>query len=212
MIDEEGKKEIYAETRKDLLTRQLSNSERLDGAILTLSTAALGLSLAFIKNVVSFEKAELTGWLIASWWLFGCAIVLTLLSFIASQLGIKTQLTYAEEYYLKNNDEYLTKRNIPARATDYLNYTSAFLFVSALVATIIFVSENLRGEPTMTEDRGSKVHLEKKGAPIPNMQPAPSTHTNQNTTQSGGGQSTDGGSSGGHSGGSDSGGGGEDKE
>lgn len=145
MSDEERKKreELYAETRKDLLTRQLSNSERFDGAILTLSTAALGLSLAFIKDVVSFEKAQVTEWLIVSWWLFGCAIVSTLLSFIASQLGIRKQLRYAEKYYLNEKIEYLNKRNIPARATDFLNYASAILFVVALVCTIIFVSENL---------------------------------------------------------------------
>ena len=145
MSDKERKKreELYAETRKDLLTRQLSNSEKFDGAILMLSTAALGLSLAFIKDVVSFEKAQMTGWLIASWWLFGCAIVSTLSSFIASQLGIRKQLTYAEKYYLNEKNEYLTKRNIPARMTDFLNCASAILFVIALVCTIIFVSENL---------------------------------------------------------------------
>lgn len=145
MSDKERKKreELHAETRKDLLTRQLSNSERFDGAILTLSTAALGLSLAFIKDVVLFEKAEVTGLLVTSWWLFGCAIVSTLLSFIASQLGIRKQLTYADKYYLHEKNEYLAKRNIPARLTDFLNYASAILFVAALIFTIIFVSENL---------------------------------------------------------------------
>jgi len=60
MRNEEGKRreEIYAETRKDLLTRQLSNSEKFDGAILTLSTAALGVSLTFIKDIVPLGKAQ----------------------------------------------------------------------------------------------------------------------------------------------------------
>lgn len=39
---QEERKSLYAETRKDLLLRQLSNSERYDNAILSLSRVKLG--------------------------------------------------------------------------------------------------------------------------------------------------------------------------
>lgn len=139
------RQELYAETRKDLLTRQLSNSERFDGAILTLSTAALGISLTFVKEVVPVEKAQCLALLVISWWLFGLAIVSTMVSFLASQLGIKRQLHYAEEYYLNNKEEFLTKENNPAKLTEALNYVSGLLFVAAVILTIVFVSTNLRG-------------------------------------------------------------------
>lgn len=171
MDDEEKKKrqELYAETRKDLLTRQLSNSEKFDGAILTLSTAALGFSLAFIKDVVLLSEAQEIWTLKASWWIFGVTIVSTLFSFITSQHGIKKQLDYAEKYYLKFEGKYLTKKNVPAIITDYLNYASALLFILALSLTIFFVSNNLGGKNIMAGDEGKPVQIQ-EGAPIPKMQ------------------------------------------
>jgi hypothetical protein len=141
--EEEERQRLYAETRKDLLTRQLSNSEKFDGAILTLSTGGLGISLAFIKDIVPIEKTQCVVLLIVSWRFFGSAIVSTLISFLMSQKGIDKQLHYAEEYYLNQKNEYLTKTNIPAEATKFLNLTSAILFIIAIVLTITFVSINI---------------------------------------------------------------------
>lgn len=136
-------KRLYAETRKDLLTRQLSNSEKFDGAVLTLSTGALGISLVFIKDVVPLEKAQCAELLIVSWCFFGLAIISVVISFLVSQEGIKKQLNHAEEYYLNGKEEYLTKANIPAKVTDFLNYASGVLFVLGIILTIIFVSINI---------------------------------------------------------------------
>lgn len=141
--EQEKREELFAETRRDLLTRQLSNSERFDGAVLALSTGALGFSLTFLKDVVPIEKAQNLLLLIISWWLFGLAIISTLASFVASQLGIMKQLNYAQEYYINRKNEYLTKPNVPAKVTDFLNYASGLLFVAAVVLTITFVSTNV---------------------------------------------------------------------
>jgi uncharacterized membrane protein len=141
--DQKHRQEVYANTRKDLLDRQLSNSEKFDNAIITLSTGALAISLAFIKDIVPLQKAQNLWLLRASWWLFGFSIISTLASFVASQLGISRQLKYAEEYYLNKRDEYLKKRNYPAILTDFLNYSSGILFVAAIILTIFFVSSNL---------------------------------------------------------------------
>jgi hypothetical protein len=43
---------MYSEVRQDLLKRQFSNAENFDKAILSLSTAGLGFSLAFLKDLV----------------------------------------------------------------------------------------------------------------------------------------------------------------
>ena len=142
-VDREHRQELYATYRKDLLVRQLSNSEKFDNAILTLSTGALAISLAFIKDVVPLRIAENIWFLKASWWLFGFSIILTLASFVASQLGISRQLKYAEEYYLNKKDEYLRKRNYLAILTNFLNYSSGILFIAAIVFTIYFVIVNL---------------------------------------------------------------------
>jgi len=141
--DQKHRREVYANTRKDLLGRQLSNSEKFDNAILTLSTGALGISLAFIKDIVPLKIAQNLWLLKASWWLFGLSIISTLASFVASQRGISRQLKYAEEYYLNKKDDYLRKRNYPAILTDFLNYSSGILFIAAIIFTIFFVISNL---------------------------------------------------------------------
>lgn len=179
--DQAERQRLYSETRTDLLTRQLSNSEKLDGAILTLSTAALGVSIAFIDNVVKLENAQNILLLKISWCLFGFSIVSTLVSFIASQIGIKTQLNYAEEYYLNCKQEYLTKPNEAAKWTERLNYTSAFLFIAALFFTVLFVILNLGDEQIMSKKQtkistkvsGKSVasHKGRMGATIPTMRP-----------------------------------------
>ena len=137
------REEIYAETRRDLLTRQLSNSERFDGAVLTLSSGALGLSLAFIKDIVPLCKAQWRPLLIASWVLLVLAIFSTMVSFLASQKGIKTQLRYARKYYLEKRDEFLTKQNRWAKATECFNCAAGALFVFAAVLTVAFVIKNV---------------------------------------------------------------------
>jgi len=81
MVDMEERKKLYEETRKDLLARQLSNAEHFDKAILSLSTAGLGFSLAFIKDIVPIAKASCLGLLHYSWYMFVMAIVVTLVSF-----------------------------------------------------------------------------------------------------------------------------------
>ncbi len=200
--DMEERKKIYAATRQDLLTRNLSNSEKYDNAILTLSTGILAISLAFIKDIVPLNKASLIILLITSWCLFGLTIVSTLVSFIVSQFAIKRQLEYAEKYYLDKKDEYLTKKNRLARYTEYANYTSGVFFMIGIITTIIFVSVNFLGENKMekhlTRDGAFVPNLqkiqtetEKRGATIPELQPvktpAPSTQesNSQSSQQSG---------------------------
>ena len=207
MEDQEQRKreELYTETRKDLLARQLSNAEQFDKAVLTLSSGALGISLAFIKDIVPIDKAQCVTLLIVSWGFFASAIISTVVSFFASQLAINRQLLYAEEYYLKEKKEYQRKRNVPARITDFLNYLSGGLFVVAVILTITFVSSNLGGVQ-MAADKSKRVQIKeaapiptlqsvpdsgelKRGAPIPNMPAVPGGQPQPGSGQSEGGQS-----------------------
>lgn len=141
----EERKKLYSETRQDLLTRQLSNSQSYDRAILTLSTAGLGFSFTFIKDIVPLNQADSLNLLIISWVLFACTIFCTLISFFTSQFAIKKQLIFAEKYYLEKREEYLYKRNWLSILTELLSYFSMVVFLFALIFTIVFVSTNLIG-------------------------------------------------------------------
>jgi hypothetical protein len=140
---DEDSMRIYSETRRDLLTRELSNSEAYDKAIISLSSALLGISLAFIKDIIRSGAACNKEFLYYSWYLFASAIVLTIISFIMSNLGIKRQLKYAQRYYLEGKAEYLKKSNIFAKLTDLTNILAGISFVLAIVLTVMFVTLNI---------------------------------------------------------------------
>lgn len=185
--DQELRLKLYADTRADLLKRQLSNSENADRAILSVSTAALGFSLAFLKDIVSLQGAMLSYLPYVSWALFVLAIVVTLLSFFTSQKAIDEQLGVAHRYYIDRDDAAATQRSKYAGATDTLNKSGAFLLVVGLLVTCMFVGINLwKGEPVSDKkqiNEGASVpsiqripqggEIQQKGAPIPMLQTIP---------------------------------------
>ena len=168
--NEEGKA-LYERCRDDLLKRQLSNSENFDKSILSLSTAGLGFSLAFIKEVVRLPDADYWYILYGSWCCFALAIVGTLCSFLASQKGIDRQLDYAKEYYLENKHETLDKKNWWAKVTNWLNYLSVGVFIVAIFSTIAFVWLNPVGGRNMSAKKTIREAHIQEGAPVPGMQP-----------------------------------------
>jgi hypothetical protein len=141
-LKEENRK-IYAGFRDYLLKGQMSNSENFDKSILSLSSAALGISLAFIKDIVKINDAQFAWSLKLSWILFTIAIISTVISFATSQRSITIQLVYTEKYYLEEKIEYLNKKNWWTSITKFLNTFSAIVFVLAIILTVVFVIINI---------------------------------------------------------------------
>jgi hypothetical protein len=141
----EKNEKLYSETRQDLLNRQLSNTQNYDRAILSLSTAGLGFSLAFIKDLIDLTNASHIGFLYYSWTFFLIAIMLTLISFVSSQKAIDKQLFFAEQYYLNGKKEFLNKNNWLSHMTNWIFYSSWLIFLIAIFLTVIFVKINLFG-------------------------------------------------------------------
>lgn len=180
------KRRLLAETRADLLKRQLSNAENYDKAVLSLSTFFLGLSLAFLKEVVPVQRAESLRLLYGSWILLVCALLSTIISFWVSQRAIDLQLKRAEDYYLRDDQSALNKSWI-AKATDWVNWASGGFFFFGVSLATAFVFVNFEGGLKMGSDQKSEQVRKtygatipkmqavgvKKGAPIPNIQPAP---------------------------------------
>ena len=136
-------KALYAKYREELLKRQLSNTEKFDGAVLTLSSTVLGFSLSFIRNVVPIENAQYIWLLIAAWGLFILAILSTMGSYISSQASINKQLIHAGKYYLEGEEEYLSKKNGFATLTRWAGYVSGAFFAIAMIFLVIFVAVNI---------------------------------------------------------------------
>lgn len=66
-MDNNERREILKQALVEINASLLSNSQMLDKAILSLSSAGLGVSLAFIKNVVPLDKATNLYLLYLSW-------------------------------------------------------------------------------------------------------------------------------------------------
>jgi hypothetical protein len=168
----EERKKLHAELKAELFKRQLSNSDNFDKAILTYSSAGLALSLGFLKDFIPVTRADASWLLFMSWALFVVSVVVTLFSFISSQLGISRQLGLNERYYLQMDDTALSESNFFAKCTDWLGYIAGIAFVVAIACSTIFVSINLERAATMAEQK--QVPL-REGAPVPTIQQVPQT-------------------------------------
>lgn len=191
--------DIYNARRDELLKRQLSNSENFDRAILTVSTAALGFSLAFIKDIVSIETAKLLMILYISWLFLLLAILSTLSSFLIGQHEIKGELDRAERYYIKREETAFEESRAKMQWAEVCNYFSALLFALGVILTCIFTGVNLsqgfhmKNKTVVANDAAISAPIQKipqtgdlkKGAVIPPMQKVPVTPQNNQTNPSG---------------------------
>lgn len=141
--------EQYLKERDELLKRELSNSQLFDKAILTLSSAGLGFSLAFIRKGVSLDEATQEYLLYFSWGLFFLAIAFTLISFFTSQRAINKQLESNEDYYLGDEGKPSNSENKPDnsknrwnRISKDLSCFSLIFYLLAIALTVLFAILN----------------------------------------------------------------------
>ena len=170
--------ETYSQYRKDLLSRQLSNSEKYDTSILTLSMAALGVSFTFLSNVIKPDEAKFIWLLILSWISFGLSIVIVICSFRVGNRAINEQIKIAYRYYMEGDDKAINEKSCASIISNWLNHFSGGFFVVAVMLTVAFVSINfstkvLHKEIAMTDKSNDRVVQvpSKKSADIPAMQP-----------------------------------------
>jgi hypothetical protein len=193
---------LYADYRKDLLARQLSNSENFDRSILSLSSAILAVSVAFVRGQPQLPPPQFPALLWLSWVSFALAIIFTVISFMTSQAAIDRHLEFAAQYYLEQQENALGKSSAFASTTKWLARLSGVAFVAGVMLTISFATLNLpRGDKMSKKSTGSPtfrvggapvpkmqpsgVGSAQKGAPIPAMQPVGGTNPSGNGSQAG---------------------------
>ena len=147
--DSEKLYELYIKEEEDLSKRELSNVENLDKAILSLSSAGLGLSLVFIKNVVKLVAANYMWILHLSWLMFVLAITSTLLSYLFGQRALDRQREFNEQYYLEGDEDAGQKISLASWITHVLSYISVFTYIIAVSCTALFIGLNLENIPTI---------------------------------------------------------------
>lgn len=182
---------LYDKTRDELLKQQISNSETYDKSLLTLSSAFLGLSLAFVKDIVPRAEVRHLWILFLSWAAFTVVIVGTIWSFIYGQRVIKRLLDGARRYYKEKDQMAFEESRKYSDKLDRVNERSGFVFIVAVLLSVAFVFVNIQPEVSMSKETKTQGETLKKSRPVNEFQEVNPTPTPQqgNQQQSGGQQS-----------------------
>ncbi len=161
-------RKLYNELRAELLKRELAGSDNFDKSVLTLSSAGLGVSLAFLKDF-GLGTVAVPGALYFSWGCFVMATLCTMASFLASMRAQGLQLSLAHRAYLEADDAAFDAPNPWNRWTVWLNHCAAFAFGLALVLTIFVVIYNMEVRRAMTSQT-EQLMTDRRGATVPPLQ------------------------------------------
>lgn len=141
--DQARREEAFAQARNELIGQQTSNAEAYDKALLTLSSAFLGISLVFIKNIVPIQDAESLWLLKLSWAGFILTIAIVIAGFIFAQRVIRNNLAAAESYYLERNQDARQISIDNEGQVDCINEIAGVIFILSIILTVSFVLMNM---------------------------------------------------------------------
>jgi hypothetical protein len=133
------------EYKDHLVAAQQKAQEDFDKTVLSLSAGALGVSFAFIKDIVGAGPFDKPFFLLLSWILWASSITAVLASYFFSHLALRHSICQVNE-----NKIY---KEHPGGCYDIitavLNIFGGLLFLAGVIAIIYFVSHNLpEGRPT----------------------------------------------------------------
>ena len=130
---------MYLDYRQGLVNSKFKVAEGFDKALLALSGGALGISMTFIKDIVTRPGYK---WiLVISWTCFGLAIIILLLGYLVCRKAYMQEivsLDAIQEKSKKTNN----KKNAWTKATEVANTFALIFFITGLVllATFIFIN------------------------------------------------------------------------
>ncbi len=140
-IDNDEELKAY---RHFLVEADQRSQQEFDKTVLTLSIGAIGISFAFIKEIISLTPACHLVWLTWSWKLWAFSSLAIMVSHLFSHLSLlKTieQIDREEIYCQKHGGIW---RNL----TDWTNLIGGLLFVAGVLTFIHFVSISIEINPT----------------------------------------------------------------
>ena len=136
-------KDLHAKHLAQAWADQQASTDAFDNNLLTFSSAALGLSVAFIKDIVPLENAEWLKTLYFSWGAFAGCILVTITSFqIAAQAQSAHQKTLAD-YYLRGDNTAIKRKSGWSWALPYCAGAGSLLLLLGIVSTLVFASKNV---------------------------------------------------------------------
>ena len=135
MADPVTDKEAHREWREWLVQTHHQASQDFDKAVVTLSGAALGISLAFIRDIAPHPTLE---WALSVAWV--CLTVSLLLIFVTLLTSQKSLLNSIARVDERSPD---VTGGVAGRATIWLNGLSAVALVLGVAFLVLFAAYNL---------------------------------------------------------------------
>lgn len=127
------------EYRNHLIAAEQKAQEDFDKTVLSLSGGALGISFAFIKDIVGAGQSHNTFLLLLSWVAWGFSISSVLMSYFFSHLALRRAIEQVDKDKIHNGR--------PGGCYDFitatLNCVGGLLFLAGVIFIIIFVGYNL---------------------------------------------------------------------
>lgn len=139
--EKETRREMFDKYEAELRSRELSNSQQYDKAILTLSSAGITLSVTAFKTLKENAISEDVFLLVCSWWLFVAAITLSLVGFVVGNKAIRRQIKFANDYYIQCFKDAGPKTSFLVRLNSTLNILAGITFLTAIGFTITFFTK-----------------------------------------------------------------------
>ncbi len=141
-VDDEHRKTVFYDTRNVYVTHRYDQSIHKDKHLLTLSAAALGLSVTYIDKIVQIDKAVFVPLLMSSWLLFGISLVSVIFSYHYSVPCYDDYIREIDDKFINDADI----RDVKSRFTkriDGFNCTAMWTFVIGLALFMLFITVNL---------------------------------------------------------------------
>jgi hypothetical protein len=141
--EEQTRRNLYNDHRKQAWEDIQSSTDSFDQSVLTMSSGVLGLSLAFVKEIVPLNKAVWLHVLYTSWVSFVLCVAITVISFRVSVAAQNKNLEYLAKYYLERRDEFFNKQSAYSKALTWLTWAAGTLFIVGLASTVVFCIKNV---------------------------------------------------------------------
>ncbi|WP_125076202.1 MULTISPECIES: hypothetical protein [Lysobacteraceae] len=141
MVDEacEPPKKPPGEYRQWLISAEQKAQDDFDKAVLSLSGGALGISFAFVKDIIGPGAIHHPAWVLIAWFSWALSSLAILSSFFASHLALRQAIQQCDDGSIYKQ----TPGGIFSKITRNLNASGALLFVVGVCFMAAFIYSNL---------------------------------------------------------------------
>ena len=126
--------------RQWLVQAEQKSQDDYDKSVLALSGGALGISFAFVKDIIGDKPIELAWLLIGAWITWAASTVVMLASYYVSRKALRKAIEQCDD---KSIEDCEAPGGIFTKVLRGLNVTGALLFLVGVILMAFFVQANI---------------------------------------------------------------------